>query len=189
VPSREPSGDDRTRPVSIGPDVIVRAGAPEDRQAIEALYPLVFPDEDLLPLVRQLLDMPDATVSLVAVAGDNVIGHVLFTRCDLDGRKVALLGPLGIDPVRQRKGLGAALVRAGHDRLRDAACEHVFVLGDPAYYGRFGFRSEPGVATPCPIPDEWRAAWQSLDLAGHGRAPRGRLAVPEPWRDPALWSP
>jgi len=52
VPSREPSGDDRPRPVSIGPDVIVRAGAPEDRQAIEALYPLVFPDDDLLPLVR-----------------------------------------------------------------------------------------------------------------------------------------
>ena len=173
----------------MSPDGIVRAGTPEDRQAIEALYPLVFPDEDLLPLVRQLLDMPGGTVSLVAVAGDTVVGHVLFTRCDLHGRKVALLGPLGIDLARQRKGFGAALVRAGLDRLRDAACEHVFVLGDPAYYARFGFRPEPGVATPCPIPDQWRAAWQSLTLAGRGQAPRGRLAVPEPWRDPALWGP
>jgi putative acetyltransferase len=62
------------------------------------------------------------------------------------------------------------------------------VLGDPAYYARFGFRPERGVAPPFPIPEAWAEAWQGLALAPDAPAPQGRLTVPAPWADPALWA-
>ncbi|MHA1189117.1 MAG: GNAT family N-acetyltransferase, partial [Alphaproteobacteria bacterium] len=65
----------------------------------------------------------------------------------------------------------------------------VYVLGDPAYYRRLGFESEDSVKPPYPLPEEWRGAWQSLGL-GAGKPPlRGKLSVPQPWRQRALWAP
>ena len=66
---------------------------------------------------------------------------------------------------------------------------YVCVLGDPAYYGRFGFEPDDRVAPPYPLPQEWRSAWQSLSLCGNDRPARGTLSVPPPWRQPALWAP
>jgi predicted N-acetyltransferase YhbS len=62
------------------------------------------------------------------------------------------------------------------------------VLGDPAYYGRHGFLAGPDVEPPCPLPEHWREAWQWLTLDPSLPAPHGSLTVPEPWRDPALWT-
>lgn len=171
--------------------VAIRQGAPDDSDGIEALYPDAFPDEDLLPVVRKLLDMPSGVLSLVAVEDGALVGHVIFTDCglsDADAR-LALLGPLGVASARQGQGIGSALVRDGRERLRQAGITHVFVLGDPAYYARFGFAPETGVATPFELPVSWRDAWQSLALAAAARPPRGTLSVPEPWSDPALWAP
>jgi putative acetyltransferase len=171
----------------------IRESGPEDWAAIEDLYPAAFPDEDLLPLVATLFEAPE-TLSLVAqagvaLAGDRITGHVLFTRCGIDGAPdaVALLGPLAVAPKAQGQGVGSALVRAGLARLEAEGVVRVFVLGDPDYYGRFGFAPDADVATPYPIPEEWRAAWQSLGLGG-AAALKGRLSVPAPWRDPALWA-
>lgn len=171
--------------------VAIRPGVFDDRAGIEALYPDAFPDEDLLPVVRQLLDMRYGVLSLVAVDGEAIVGHVIFTDCglsDADAR-LALLGPLGVVSARHGKGIGSALVREGHERLRQAGITHVFVLGDPAYYGRFGFAAETGVAPPFELPVSWRDAWQSLALDNAAKPPRGRLSVPEPWNDRALWAP
>jgi putative acetyltransferase len=100
----------------------------------------------------------------------------------------ALLGPLAVAPGWQRRGIGTALVRDGLRRLREIGATQVLVLGDPAYYGRFGFRPESGVIPPGPVPPQWREAWQSLAL-GDGAVGRGRLDVPPPWRRPELWTP
>ena len=101
----------------------------------------------------------------------------------------ALLGPLAVLPERQRQGLGSALVRAGLDALRDRGTRRVLVLGDPAYYARFGFAPERGTAAPYDLPEAWRDAWQSLALSDESAPKAKRLAVPAPWRDPALWAP
>ena len=169
----------------------IRESQPSDLAAIEKLYPDAFPDEDLLPLVRELLREVAIVLSLVALADEALVGHVIFTDCSLAGRpdKAALLGPLAVVSARQRRGVGSAIVRAGLQRLEQVGTNRVYVLGDPAYYGRFGFEPEDGVAPPYPLPEEWQGAWQSLSLGGNQPPLLGKLSVPQAWRQPALWAP
>jgi len=126
----------------------------------------------------------------VALAAGAVAGHVVFARCAVgdDPEPVALLGPLAVAPAHQGRGLGSGLVRAGLDRMRGAGVARIFVLGDPAYYGRHGFAAERRVVPPYPLPEAWRDAWQSVRLDGAPPAPPGTLRVPVPWRRPALWA-
>lgn len=169
----------------------IRTSGPEDLSAIEALYRDAFPSEDLLPLVRDLLRDPSTTVSLVTLARPTVVGHVMFTRCSVEGSacKVALLGPLAVATAYHRKGFGSALVGDGLQRLTEARFACVFVLGDPAYYGHLGFKPSMKIRPPYPLPAAWRDAWQS-NCIGRTEAPcHGTLVVPPPWRQPALWAP
>lgn len=172
-------------------DLEVRESQPTDLASIETLYPDAFPDEDLLPLVRDLLGEDPSVLSLVGIADRRLVGHVIFTICGLAEcpEKVALLGPLGVASARQRQGIGSALVRAGLQRLEKTGTAQVYVLGDPAYYGRFGFEREAGVAPPYPLPEQWHGAWQSIRLRDTAPAFHGKLSVPRPWQRPALWAP
>ena len=169
----------------------IRESLPSDIPSIEKLYPDAFPDEDLLPLVGELLREKPDVVSLVAVDDRILIGNIIFTMCGVDGSKgaVALLAPLAVASTRQQKGIGTALVRAGLQRMEKEGAELVCVLGDPAYYGRFGFEPEGSVAPPYPLPEEWRTAWQSLSLRSDSPRRSGMLLVPLPWRKKALWAP
>ena len=171
--------------------VEIRDSAQADGHAIEALYPAAFPDEELLPLVDDLLRDTDNTVSLVATVGADVAGHIVFTLGGVAGTDatVALLGPLAVAPARHRQGIGSALVRAGLVRMQDAGVDLVCVLGDPAYYGRFGFVPERDIEPPYALPKEWRDAWQSQHLPGSTRTFAGTLSLPAPWLQPALWAP
>lgn len=169
----------------------IRESVPSDLTSIETLYPDAFPDEDLLPLVGELLREAPVVLSLVGIVGTSLAGHVIFTTCGTtEGPdQVALLGPLAVAPAWQRQGVGTALVRAGLQRLEQAGVTQVYVLGDPAYYGRLGFVPEAGVAPPYPLPADWRGAWQSMSLGRAAPPRRGKLSVPRPWREPRLWAP
>lgn len=168
----------------------IRESLPTDVASIEELYPKAFPDEDLLPVVRELLREESIVLSLVGITDKTLVGHVMFTTCSIAGTtdRVALLAPLAVAPAWQRQGVGGALVRAGLRRLQDAGTNQVYVLGDPAYYQRFGFEPDGDVAPPYPLPEEWRDAWQSLSLRGTKPPPHGKLSVPQPWRQQALWA-
>lgn len=169
----------------------IRESVPADLAAIERLYPQAFPNEDLLPLVRVLLQETPGVVSLVAVTDSQLAGHAMFTQCGVvgDRAKAALLGPLAVAPASQRQGLGSAMVRAGLRQLEDAGVSHVYVLGDPAYYGRLGFLPESRVVPPYPLPEEWCGAWQSKRLGGAATPGPGKLSLPRPWLQPTLWAP
>lgn len=171
--------------------IVVRESRPAEGAALERLYAEAFPDEDLLPLLRALLSEGQGVLSLVATANGALAGHVAFTTCSVVGSedRHALLGPLAVTPGRQRQGIGSALVREGLRRLEAGGAAQVHVLGDPAYYGRFGFVSDEDVAPPYPLPPEWQGAWQVIRLRGEVPPPRGTLAVPLLWRRPALWAP
>jgi len=166
-------------------------GRAEDAAELIALYRAAFPDEELGALVTALLDLASEVSSLTARDGGRVVGHVAVTACGLDGHptRLALLGPLAVAPGHQRQGIGSTLVREALSMARADGAAAICVLGDPAYYGRFGLRPETAITPPCPIPDDWRPAWQSLGLGDAGERPSGRLIVPAPWRDPALWAP
>ena len=169
----------------------IRNSRTDDWAALESLYPQAFPDEDLLPLLRDLLHDAVNVISLVATIAAEPAGHVIFTRCGVvgDGVTVALLGPLAVAPAQQKQGVGSALVRAGLGRLEDEDVALVCVLGDPAYYGRFGFRTESSLEPPYPLPAEWQSAWQSRCIATGATPCTGKLDVPGPWRKPELWAP
>jgi putative acetyltransferase len=86
-------------------------------------------------------------VGLVAEQDGEVAGHVAFTRVGLPQASGEWygLGPLAVAPGKQRTGIGTALVEAGLAELRRLGAAGCVVLGDPAYYGRFGFTPWPGL--------------------------------------------
>ncbi|ELZ20741.1 GNAT family N-acetyltransferase [Natrinema limicola] len=106
-------------------------------------------------IVQRLHDADKAVVSLVAVAGNQIVGHVLFSPTTVadQGENVELVGlaPVGVRPENQNEGVGSSLIQQGLERCREAGADAVVVLGDPEYYSRFGFEraSEYGLGNEC----------------------------------------
>lgn len=172
-------------------EISIVVAAPSHLPPLMALYPLAFPEEDLTGLLRDLIEGRAPVLSLVATENEAVIGHVCFTQfdgADTQGRG-ALLGPLAVHPTKQGSGLGSRLVEEGFARLENNGIQQVLVLGDPAYYGRFGFRTEQQVLPPYELPEDWREAWQSVCLGGAPPLAPGRISLPGAWMRPELWQP
>lgn len=85
------------------------------------------------------------TLSLVAVDGGELVGHIAFSPVKVNGRDVGWygLGPVSVEPERQGEGIGGSLVTAGIENLKALGAEGCVLLGEPAFYGRFGFRRSP----------------------------------------------
>ena len=85
------------------------------------------------------------TVSLVAEDEGHIVGQAAFSPLEIDGRPCDWygLGPIAVAPERQRSGIGSALIEEGLGRLHALDAEGCMLVGDPAYYHRFGFRNEP----------------------------------------------
>jgi putative acetyltransferase len=94
-------------------------------------------------LVARLRQEAEPCVSLVAEAAGRVIGHVFLSPVTIEGARPELpaggLAPVGVLPEAQARGAGGALIRAGIGASRALGWRLLFVLGAPAYYGRFGF--------------------------------------------------
>lgn len=168
----------------------IRESRRSDTAGIKQLYGDAFPDEDLVPLVSKLLDLGQSVISLVGIRKNAIVGHISFTVCHVEGgkSKVALLAPLAVTPILFRQGIGSTLVQTGFNHLKNSKICCVYVLGDPAYYSRFGFKTENKVTTPYPLPATWREAWQSIQLCDAGTLHEGKLSVPEPWCHIELWT-
>ncbi len=101
-------------------------------------------------LVDALRAASALTLSLVAEDGGALIGHVAFSPVTIAGAAGGWfgLGPVSVLPARQGEGIGGALIREGLARLKRDGGEGCVVLGDPAYYGRFGFRADGRLTLP-----------------------------------------
>ncbi|MFT4013276.1 MAG: GNAT family N-acetyltransferase [Paracoccus sp. (in: a-proteobacteria)] len=113
----------------------LRLEHPQDHAAIHALLTRAFGGEDEAALVRRLRLDGDLALSLVADAAGCIVGHVALSGIQAAGPALAL-APVAVHPAVRRRGIGAALVRAALDAFPGHS---IIVLGDPAYYTRFGF--------------------------------------------------
>lgn len=120
-------------------------------------------------------------LSLVAVDDTHgVVGHVVCTRGFVDDVPALGLGPLSVAPEHQRRGVGTALMHAVLGAADALEYPLVALLGDPAYYRRFGLRpaGELGVRAP---DDAWGDYFQARPLSAHDKAIRGRFHYAEPF--------
>ena len=142
---------------------MIRYARAEDHTGIHDVVSAAFGRTDEADLVRRLRAAQDVLFELTALEDEAVVGHILMSRLWADSTGLyAALAPLSVRPDRQRSGLGGALVRASLDSAREFGCHGVLVLGDPAYYGRFGFSAEH--ARDVSSPFQGLPAFQGLPL-------------------------
>lgn len=125
---------------------IIRPATAADLPAIDAVHRAAFPTDVEARLVALLIAHGQDRASLVAEERGPIVGHVLFSPVDVgdaeDNRPSGLgLAPVAVLPDWQRCGIGAALILAGLDACRSLDAPFVVVLGEPAYYSRFGFEA------------------------------------------------
>jgi putative acetyltransferase len=130
----------------------IRPETPADEAAIEAITRaafLVHPHSRQTEqfIIRELRTAGALSVSLVAEEGGRVVGHIAFSLVSLaDGAPGWYgMGPVSVATDRQRRGIGGALVEAGLARLRQLGAQGCLLVGDPAFYGRFGFAQATGL--------------------------------------------
>ncbi len=150
---------------------VLNTERPDDHAEVYALIAAAFgrPDEaDLVVRLRQSSGfVPELSIDL-RDWDHTLLGHVLFSRCtivDEDGGETEslALAPLSVAPAYQKQGVGNGLVRHGLLVARELGFGSVIVLGDPAYYGRFGFQpaEDWAIHAPFPVPE---GALQVLEL-------------------------
>lgn len=140
-----------------------------DLTAIEALTTAAFlgaPHTDHTEqfIVNALRRAQQLTVSIVAQEDGVIVGHVAVSPVTISDGSARWygLGPISVAPDRQGQGIGSRLMQAALDALREHGAAGCVVLGDPAYYGRFGFVAVPSVVLPG-VPPEY---FQTLSLDG-----------------------
>ncbi len=88
------------------------------------------------------------TISLVAEIEEKVVGHIAFSPVTISDGSCDwyALGPISVHPKFQRQGIGQALVREGLSRLKSLGAQGCVLVGEPAFYNRFGFKSFPNLS-------------------------------------------
>ncbi len=165
----------------------IRPETAEDYAAIREVNALAFGREVEARLVENLRRLPDfiLELSLVAVEGGRVVGHILFSPLVVetkDGSVPALaLGTLAVRPESQNQGIGSELVLDGLERCRSLGHRTVVVVGHANYYPRFGFSPARalGLEAPFPVPDEAFLALELVPGALDGVA--GMVRYPPPF--------
>lgn len=149
--------------------MIIRPETASDFAAIRTInidafagHPFSHQTEHLI--VEALRDAGALTLSLVAEDAGEVVGHIAFSPALVDGKDLNwyTLGPIAVAPSRQRQGVGSRLIGTGIEALRQLGANGCLLVGDPAYYLRFGFRHSQSLSVEH-VPPEY---FMCLPLAG-----------------------
>ncbi len=125
--------------------ILIREEIPEDIEAIRKINEEAFGQPAEANIVDRLRETCEDLLSLVAVEGEEVVGHILFSPALIEGEGAAFevagmgLAPMAVLPERQGQGIGSLLIHTGIEMLKDRGCPVIIVLGYPEYYPRFGF--------------------------------------------------
>lgn len=156
-------------------DIRIRKETPADfehinRVIIEAFENAEHTDKDEHNLVKRLRlsSAYESELALVAEADGEIAGHILFSRIVIRGAAgkdtaSLALAPVSVHPHFQGKGIGGALIDAGHTAAKAKGHTSVIVLGHETYYPRFGYRPASlwGINAPFAVPD---AAFMAVEL-------------------------
>ncbi|MFW6090996.1 MAG: GNAT family N-acetyltransferase [Actinomycetota bacterium] len=170
--------------------MLIRRERPTDIAAVRQVHtaafaPLASDGRPVEPGLTDALRRTDAWIdrlSLVALLDGAVVGHVCCSRAHLmpSVRPVLGLGPIGVLPEHQGKGLGAALMHAvvgAADALDEPL---IALLGHPEYYPRFGFEPAAAIGITPPVAD-WGPAFQARRLASYDPTMTGEFRYAEPF--------
>ena len=132
--------------------MVIRPEEPGDERAIDEVVRDAFAgaahSSGTEPLiVKALRDSRALTISLIAAEGMEVVGHIAVSPVGVQGAAGEWfgIGPLSVRAQWQRRGIGRALTREALERLRRSGAAGCVVLGDPNYYGQFGFEHDPAL--------------------------------------------
>ena len=133
--------------------VVIRDERSGDENAVRdlterAFAPMAFSDGSEPAIVDALRQAGNLTISLVAEDDGGIIGHVAFSPVKVDGAEAGWfgLGPISVEPARQRQGIGKALMAQGLDRLRAKGASGCALIGSPDVYRGSGFISDGQLA-------------------------------------------
>jgi predicted N-acetyltransferase YhbS len=183
----------RNTPVALNSEAapfVIRAERGSDVVAREALLDACFGASRHARTCQRLRDgrAPAEGLALSALREDRLVGTVRLWHVSLGGVPALVLGPLAVDPSCQKLGVGAALTERALLAARRLGHGAVILLGDAAYYARFGFSALKTGELSLPGPFE-RDRLLGLELRGGALdgasgmiAPTGAPAAEEPRR-------
>ncbi len=161
--------------VEIGPE------SPAETVEIHRLNTVAFDGRtDEADLVDALRGSGELLVSLVARRAGKIVGHIAFSRLIVDGADGPVggvaLAPVGVLPEFQDEGVGSILIESGLRTLAGSGEQVVLVVGNPAYYVRFGFSTAVGKRYPS---RHSGPNFMALVLGDPATAPIGPVRYPE----------
>ena len=150
----------------------IRAEVPRDYLSVHQITAAPFGVETEAKLIGVLRAQASPVVSLVAEDNGTLAGHILFSPVSLPGSEALAMGlaPMAVTPLRQRRGIGSALVRAGLARCQELGAVAVVVVGHPEFYPKFGFSPAERFGLKCEY-DVPAGAFMAIEL--HAGALRG----------------
>ena len=153
----------------------VRLEETTDWPALYAIYAAAFGQLAEADLVRHMHDDGDLVLSVTAYT-DEPVGHIAYSKLSLhetSAIKACVLAPLAVCSLFQKQGIGAALVRHSLKRLTETGHDLVVVLGEPHYYGRFGFTPRLAERLKTPYDGPYL---QALALSDQGKDAHGSVS-------------
>ncbi|MGB3470181.1 MAG: N-acetyltransferase [Erythrobacter sp.] len=137
--------------------ITIRPEAAGDEKTIfdltkAAFRDMPFSEGDEQHLINALRRDGDLALSLVAEDATRIVGHIAFSPVQIEDGTTGWfdLGPVSVWPELHHRGIGSALIRRGIADLRARGAKGIALVGNPEYYGRFGFRHEPQLLFPGP---------------------------------------
>jgi putative acetyltransferase len=167
---------------------LIRPEGPEDVGAVAEVHRLAFADPEKPGLTPAEVGLVDAlrrsdawlpSLALVAIVADRVTGHVVCSRAWVGESPVLALGPIGVEPKSQGRGIGTKLMIRTIDLAESHGERLIGLVGEPDYYSRFGFvpAAELGISAPQP---KWQEYFQVRTL-GSDPPIAGRFEYPAPF--------
>ena len=158
-------------------DIKIRKEEEKDYKRVYEVNRLAFQQENESKLIEKIRKgenfIPE--LSLVADIGNEIVGHILFSKIKIIGNSVfesLALAPMAVIPEFQKQGIGGKLIKTGFEKAKGLGFDSIIVLGHEEYYPKFGFRRASKWSIKCPfdVPDEVFMAIELTDKALENKA-------------------